>query len=300
MRSRSCWMCRGTFPHNLLSCMVVGGCIVVMIDGHTHQTGFCFILELQPNLGLPSRGLSISQEIPVSVVGGTDSRGSRIRRACERLPLQSLCPPTESRHRTPCNLTNGQPIPHQFGHCTHPSVGLIAVMLWQETGHTLLLVALTTRRYVRDAQFAIGHWTRRTFPRQSQHIREAPEFSIKALPSLFPFRSPSLFLRTFFVLLTGEHTYHTLEETRNADEMRTTERLRSCLKLSSTPNLCQHRLALPLPETFRHTHLRRPLFPRFYFLTLFPTATALPSYAGVFFRNPPHIRCPALFFQETR
>jgi len=109
----------------------------------------------------------------------------------------------------------------------------------------------------------VGHWARRTFPGQSQHIREAPEISIKAFLTLSFSFLLSLFFELFFVLLTGERTYDILEKTWNANGMGITERLRSCLKLSSTPNFCQHRLALPLPETSRHTHLRRPLFPRF-------------------------------------
>ena len=123
-----------------------------MIDGRTTDL-LLFHLELQPNLGLPSRGLSVSQKFPTLVVGGTDSRGYRNRRPSGKL-LWSVRPLVESPHCTPYN---GQPIPHQFGDCTHPSVGVdwvIAVMLWQETGHTLLFVPLTTGRYVRDAQSA--------------------------------------------------------------------------------------------------------------------------------------------------
>jgi len=46
---------------SIVSWLSVDG--IVMIDGHTRQTaGFCFTLELQPNLGLPSRGPSVSQE----------------------------------------------------------------------------------------------------------------------------------------------------------------------------------------------------------------------------------------------
>ena len=158
-------------------------------------------------------------------------------------------------------------------------------------------MALTTRRYVRDAQFAAGQRTRRTFPRQSQHIREAPEISIKAVPSLLPFVLPPFFFDLFFVLLTGERTCDILEETRSANETRATERLRSCLKLSSTEPLPASAHS-PARNSQAYTHLRRPPFPRFCFSTLFPTPTALLSYAKVFFRNPPHIRCPALFFQE--
>ena len=65
MRSRSCWMCRGTFRHNLHSFLVGGGWDC---DDRLAYPPYRFLFHsrMQPNVGL-SRGLSISQETPISV-----------------------------------------------------------------------------------------------------------------------------------------------------------------------------------------------------------------------------------------
>lgn len=64
--------------------------------------------------------------------------------------------------------------------------------------------------------------------------------------------------------------------------MGSTERLRSCLKLSSTPNLCQHRLAPPTARNFQAYTFASTALPSFLLFDTLSNRHRPFSYAEVF------------------